>query len=98
MRQTTWFLMVGCLWAGFAAGCVGGDGGRDGSAARSVVGQVEQGLIGDRGDLCSRWSSCYLACAEMSCDDEASCAEQGAAYENCDLSNAPAAEVCPYPL
>lgn len=94
MRRAMLFILMGC---GLATGCAADGAGLDGAAGRSSTTKVEQGIIGG-GELCSRWTECYAACAAMDCDDEASCAAQQAAYESCDESLAPAPDYCPLPV
>lgn len=90
---------VMCISMGYlAAACAVDGGGSAERTARTATGAVEQGIVRGDDDLCSRWTACYLGCAAMPCDDDASCAEQQAAYSACDTANAPAPDYCPLPL
>jgi len=99
MRRAMLIILMGCLSAGLTAGCATDAAGSDGRAARRETSEVDQHIVGGGGgDLCSRWTECYLGCAAMPCDDDASCAAQQAAYESCDESNEPAPDYCPLPV
>jgi hypothetical protein len=98
MRQMTLFIFMSCLSAGLSTGCAAQGAATDGRAAQSSTSTVEQRVVGGGGDLCSQWTQCYIGCAAMDCDDDASCAAQQAAYESCDESYAPAPDYCPLPM
>lgn len=95
MKRTIMSVVIACLYSGAGAGCAV-DGG-SASQAQAMTSAVQQHLVRGDNDLCSRWNECYLGCAAMPCDDDATCAAQQAAYASCDVSNAPAPDYCPLP-
>jgi hypothetical protein len=97
MRRAMLFILMGCLSAGLTTGCAADGATFNAQAGRASTSEVEQHMVGG-GELCSQWTECYHACAAMTCDDEASCAAQQAAYESCDESLAPAPDYCPLPV
>ena len=98
MKSTAILILMVSLSLGLAAGCAMDDARSTARAARLMTTAIEQHIVRGDDDLCSRWTACYLGCAEMPCDDDATCAEQQAAYASCDVSNAPAPDYCPLPL
>jgi hypothetical protein len=96
MKRTVMSIVIACVFSGAGAGCAA-DGSSAAQAAQAVTSAIQQHLVRHDDDLCNRWNECYLGCAAMPCDDEATCAEQQAAYASCDVSDAPAADYCPLP-
>lgn len=96
MKRTIVSIVMTCLCSGAGAGCAA-DGSSAAQAAKVLTTAVQQHLVRGDAELCSRWNECYLGCAAMPCDDDATCAEQQAAYASCDASNAPAPDYCPLP-
>jgi hypothetical protein len=97
VKNTTLLIMMISLSSGFMVACAANDAGSAGRAAQLVTAAIEQHMVGGDDDLCSRWTACYVGCAVMPCDDDATCTEQQAAYASCDTSNSPAADYCPLP-
>ena len=96
MKRAIVLIVMTCLSLGIGAGCAVDDG-RAVDATHVVTTAIQQQLVHGDKDLCNRWNECYIGCAAMPCDDDATCAAQQAAYASCDVSNAPAPDYCPLP-